>query len=249
MSKLTEKVAVITGGNSGIGLATARRFVKEGARVAIMGRDAETVRAAVDELGDAAMGVQGDVTNMGDLDHLFETVREKFGSIDLLFVNAGVAQVRPMEAVDEAHFDLLFGVNVKGAYFTVQKALPFMNDGGAIVLNTSIANQKGNANFSVYSATKAALRSLARTLSAELVGRGIRVNAISPGPIETPIFGRLGLPEDALEGLAQHFTEQVPMHRFGQADEIASAVLFLGSPESSFVLGHELVVDGGMSQL
>ncbi len=249
MNKLTEKVAVITGGNSGIGLATARRFVQEGARVAIMGRDAETVRAAIDELGDAAIGVQGDVTNMGDLDNLFEIVREKFGSIDLLFVNAGVGQVRPIEAVDEAHFDLQFGVNVKGAYFTVQKALPLMNDGGAIVLNTSIANQTGNPNFSVYSATKAALRSLARTLSAELVGRGIRVNAISPGPIETPIFGRLGLPEDALEGLAQHFTEQVPMNRFGQADEIANAVLFLGSPESSFVLGHELVVDGGMSQL
>ena len=249
MSKLTEKVAVITGGNSGIGLATARRFVKEGARVAIMGRDAETVRDAVEQLGDAAIGVQGDVTNMGDLDHLFDTVREKFGSIDLLFVNAGVGQVRPIEAVDEAHFDLQFGVNVKGAYFTIQKALPFMNDGGAIVLNTSIANQTGNANFSVYSATKAALRSLARTLSAELVDRGIRVNAISPGPIQTPIFGRLGLPEDALEDLAQHFTEQVPMHRFGQADEIANAVLFLGSPESSFVLGHELVVDGGMSQL
>ncbi len=249
MSKLTEKVAVITGGNSGIGLATARRFVKEGARVAIMGRDGETVRAAIDELGDAAIGVQGDVTNMGDLDHLFEIVREKFGSIDLLFVNAGVAQVRPLEAVDEAHFDLLFGVNVKGAYFTVQKALPLMNDGGAIVLNTSIANQTGNANFSVYSATKAALRSLARTLSAELVGRGIRVNAISPGPIATPIYGRLGIPEDELDGLAQHFTEQVPMNRFGEADEIANAVLFLGSPESSFVLGHELVVDGGMSQL
>ncbi len=249
MNKLTEKVAVITGGNSGIGLATARRFVQEGARVAIMGRDAETVRAAIDELGDAAIGVQGDVTNMGHLDNLFEIVREKFGSIDLLFVNAGVGQVRPIEAVDEAHFDLQFGVNVKGAYFTVQKALPLMNNGGAIVLNTSIANQTGNPNFSVYSATKAALRSLARTLSAELVDRGIRVNAISPGPIETPIFGRLGLPEDALEGLAQHFTEQVPMHRFGQADEIASAVLFLGSPESSFVLGHELVVDGGMSQL
>ena len=249
MSKLTEKVAVITGGNSGIGLATAHRFVNEGARVAIMGRDAETVRAAVEQLGDAAIGVQGDVTNMDDLDHLFDTVREKFGSIDLLFVNAGVGQVRPIEAVDEAHFDLQFGVNVKGAYFTIQKALPFMNDGGAIVLNTSIANQTGNANFSVYSATKAALRSLARTLSAELVDRGIRVNAISPGPIQTPIFGRLGLPEDALEDLAQHFTEQVPMHRFGQADEIANAVLFLGSPESSFVLGHELVVDGGMSQL
>ena len=249
MDKLKEKVAVITGGNSGIGLATARRFVAEGARVAIMGRDAETVNAAVDELGASAIGVQGDVTNMADLDRLFDTVRERFGSIDLLFVNAGVAQMRPIDSVDESHFDSMFGVNVKGAYFTIQKALPYMNDGGSIVLNTSIANQTGNANFSVYSATKAALRSLARTLSAELVDRGIRVNAISPGPIETPIYGRLDLPEEALEEIAENFTSQVPMKRFGEADEVANAVLFLSSPESSFVLGHELVVDGGMSQL
>ena len=249
MSKLTGKVAVITGGNSGIGLATARRFVAEGARVAIMGRDPVTVNAAVEELGEGVIGVQGDVTRMDDLNRLFETVRERAGSIDLLFVNAGVAQVRPFEAVDEDHFDLMFGVNVKGAYFTIQKALPYLNDGASVVLNTSIANQTGNANFSVYSATKAALRSLARTLSAELVDRRIRVNAISPGPIETPIFGRLGLPQEALEGLAEQFVSQVPMKRMGEADEIANAVLFLGSPESSFVLGHELVVDGGMSQL
>ena len=174
MNKLTGKVAVITGGNSGIGLATARRFVAEGARVAIMGRDPVTVNAAVEELGEGAIGVQGDVTKMDDLSRLFETVRERAGSIDLLFVNAGVAQVRPFEAVDEDHFDLMFGVNVKGAYFTIQKALPYLNDGASVVLNTSIANQTGNANFSVYSATKAALRSLARTLSAELVDRRIR---------------------------------------------------------------------------
>ena len=249
MSKLNGKVAVVTGGNSGIGLATARRFVAEGARVAVMGRNAETVNAAVEELGEAAIGVQGDVTKMEDLDRLFETVRERLGPIDLLFVNAGVAQVSPIDAVDEPHFDLMFGVNVKGAYFTIQKALPYMNDGASVVLNTSVANQTGNANFSVYSATKAALRSLARTLSADLVDRGIRVNAISPGPVETPIYGRLGLPEEELEGLAQHFITQVPMKRMGDADEIANAVLFLGSPESSFVLGPELVVDGGMSQL
>ncbi len=249
MDKLKEKVAVITGGNSGIGLATARRFVAEGARVAIMGRDAETVAKAVEELGASAIGVQGDVTSMADLDRLFETVRQELGSIDLLFVNAGVAQIRPIDGVDESHFDTMFGVNVKGAYFTIQKALPHMNDGGSIVLNTSVANQTGNANFSVYSATKAALRSLARTLSAELVDRGIRVNAISPGPIETPIFGKLDVPEEALAGIAEHFTSQVPMKRFGEADEVANAVLFLSSPESSYVLGHELVVDGGMSQL
>jgi len=155
----------------------------------------------------------------------------------------------PIEGVDEAHFDQLFGVNVKGAYFTVQKALPLMNDGGAIVLNTSIANQTGNATMSVYSASKAALRSLARTLSAELVERGIRVNAVSPDPIETPIYSRIGLPAEAQQQMADSFTDRVPLKRFGAADEIASAVLFLSTTDSSYVLGHELVVDGGMTQL
>ena len=157
--------------------------------------------------------------------------------------------LRPIDQVDEAHYDLIFDVNVKGAYFTVQKALPLFTDGGSIVLNTSIANQTGNPNFSVYSASKAALRSLARTLSADLVDRGIRVNAVSPGPIETPIYGRLGLPEEAIGEIADHFTSQVPLQRFGSADEVADGVVFLASTDSSFVLGHELVVDGGMSQL
>lgn len=247
--KLNGKVAVITGGNSGIGLASARRFTEEGAKVALLGRDATTLAAAVAELGEAAIAVAGDVTNLADLDRLYATVKETYGSIDLLFVNAGVAAMRPIEAVDEAHFDQLFGVNVKGAYFTVQKALPLMNDGGSIVLTTSVANQAGHATMSVYSATKAALRSLARTLSAELVGRRIRVNAVSPGPIETPIFSRLDLPQEAQEQMAAAFVERVPLGRFGSADEVANAVIFLSSPESSFVLGHELVVDGGMSQL
>ena len=187
--------------------------------------------------------------NLQDIDRFYETVKRDFGSIDFLFVNAGVAKMRPLEAVDEEHFDELFGVNVKGAFFTVQKALPLMNDGAAIVLNTSIANQTGNPTMSVYSASKAALRSLARTFSAELVERGIRVNAVSPGPIETPIYGRLGLPPEAQEAMAASFTGQVPLKRFGAAEEVANAVLFLSSPESSFVLGHELVVDGGMTQL
>ena len=247
--RLNGKVAVITGGNSGIGLAAARRFVTEGARVALLGRDATTLNAAVAELGAGAIGIAGDVQKPEDLDRLYEEVKAAYGSIDLLFVNAGVAKMRPIEDVDEEHFDQLFGVNVKGAYFTVQKALPLMNDGGAIVLNTSIANQTGNATMSVYSATKAALRSLARTFSAELVDRGIRVNAVSPGPIETPMFSRLGLPAEAQEEMAASFAEQVPLKRFGAAAEVANAVLFLSSPESSFVLGHELVVDGGMSQL
>ena len=249
MSKMKDKVVVITGGNSGIGLATAKAFVQEGAKVALFGRDANTLDAAVAQLGDAALGIRGDVTRIEDLDRLFATVESELGKIDVLFVNAGVAQVRPIEAVDEEHFDLIFGVNVKGAYFTVQKALPLLKDGAAVVLNTSIANQTGNANFSVYSASKAALRSLARTLSADLVDRGIRVNAISPGPIETPIYGRLGLPEEAIGEMSDHFTSQVPLKRFGSPDEIASGVLFLASADSSFVLGHELVVDGGLSQL
>ena len=243
------KVAVITGGNSGIGLATARSFASEGAKVAILGRDPTTLEAAVSELGDAAIGVVGDVQNLQDIDRFYETVKQDFGSIDFLFVNAGVAKMRPLEAVDEEHFDELFAVNVKGAFFTVQKALPLMNDGGAIVLNTSITNQTGNPTMSVYSASKAALRSLARTLAAELVERGIRVNAVSPGPIETPIYGRLDLPPEAQEEMAASFAERVPLKRFGAAEEVANAVLFLSSPESSFVLGHELVVDGGMTQL
>lgn len=246
---LEGKVAVITGGNSGIGLAAARRFVREGAKVALFGRDATTLDAAVAELGGDAIGVAGDVQSLADLDRLYEAVKDRFGSIDLLFVNAGVANMRPIEDVDETHFDQVFGVNVKGAYFTVQKALPLMEDGGAIVLNTSIANQLGSPNMSVYAASKAALRSLARTFAAELVSRGIRVNAVSPGPIETPIFSRLDLPAEAMEDMAAAFVSQVPLKRFGAADEVASAVLFLSSPESSFVLGHELVVDGGMSQL
>lgn len=247
--RMAGRVAVITGGNSGIGLASARRFVAEGARVAILGRDGATVDAAIAELGDAAVGVVGDVQRQEDLDRLFARVEEAHGAIDFLFVNAGVAKMMPLEAVDERHFDQLFGVNVKGAFFTVQKALPLMNDGGSIVLNTSIANQTGNPTMSVYSATKAALRSLARTFSAELVGRGIRVNAVSPGPIETPIFARLDLPAEAQEEVAASFAERVPLGRFGAAEEVANAVLFLASPESSYVLGHELVVDGGMSQL
>ncbi len=187
--------------------------------------------------------------NLEDIDRFYETVKRELGSIDFLFVNAGVAKMRPVEAVDEEHFDELFGVNVKGAFFTVQKALPLMNDGGAIVLTTSVSNQLGTPTMSVYAATKAALRSMARTLSAELVERGIRVNAVSPGPIETPIFGRLGLPPEAQEEMAASFAEQVPLKRFGAAEEVANAVLFLSSPEASFVLGTELVVDGGMTQL
>lgn len=246
---LEDKVAVVTGGNSGIGLATAQRFAAEGAKVVIFGRDAKSLDSAVASIGDAAIGVQGDVTQMADLDRLYQRVEAEHGRIDTLFVNAGVAQIRPLEEVDEEHFDLLFDINVKGAFFTVQKALPLLSEGASIVLNASIASHTGNPAFSVYSATKAAVRSLARTLSADLLERRIRVNSISPGPIATPIFGRIGVPEEAQDDMARTFTEQVPMKRFGNPEEIASAAVFLASAESSYVLGHDLVVDGGMTQL
>jgi NAD(P)-dependent dehydrogenase (short-subunit alcohol dehydrogenase family) len=249
MSKLNGKTAVITGGSSGIGLATAQTFIKEGAKVIITGRKQETIDEAIALLGENAFGVRGDVANLADLDTLFETVKEKFGGIDVLFVNAGVAFFAPLEASSEEFFDQIMNVNIKGAYFTVQKALPLLRNGSSIVLTTSVVNQIGMENASVYSATKAALRSLARTLSAELVGRGIRVNAVSPGPIETPIFSKTGMPQEALDEFGASVIQQVPMKRMGKAEEVANAVLFLASEDSSFILGSEIVVGGGMSQI
>ncbi|MCU0238082.1 MAG: SDR family oxidoreductase [Pyrinomonadaceae bacterium] len=249
MSKLNGKIAVITGGSSGIGLATAQTFIKEGAKVVITGRKQETIDEALALLGENAFGVRGDVANLADLDTLFATVKEKFGGIDVLFVNAGVAFFAPLEASSEEFFDQIMNINVKGAYFTVQKALPILHDGASVVLTTSVVNQIGMENASVYSATKAALRSLARTLSAELVGRGIRVNAVSPGPIETPIFSKTGMPQEALDEFGASVIQQVPMKRMGKADEVANAVLFLASADSSFILGSEIVVGGGMSQI
>jgi NAD(P)-dependent dehydrogenase (short-subunit alcohol dehydrogenase family) len=273
MERLNGKVAVVTGGNSGIGLAAARAFVREGGRVAVFGRNAETVKSTVTELRGAGatlseaalgasdgnggiavatetvIGVRGDVTNGEDLDRLFGEVRERLGGVDVLFVNAGIAVPAPFDQTSEELFDQHFDVNVKGAYFTVQKALPLLNDGASVILTTSAGNQMGMPNMSAYLATKAALRSMARTLSSELVGRGIRVNAISPGPIETPIFGRLGMPQEQMDQFAEQITGMIPAGRFGQATEIAEAVVFLASPESSYVLGAEFVVDGGMSQL
>jgi NAD(P)-dependent dehydrogenase (short-subunit alcohol dehydrogenase family) len=249
MGKLSGKVAVITGGNSGIGLATAKRFVEEGAHVVITGRRKKELDDAAAEIGQNVIAVQGDVSRLEDLDRLYNTVLEKHGHIDILFANAGVGSVAPLGAISEEHFDREFDINVKGVLFTVQKALPVFNDSGSIILNASIAAQKGIAGFSVYNATKAAVRSFARTWTSDLKDRKIRVNAISPGPIETPIFGKMGLNEAQFAQLATSLISQVPLGRVGRSEEIASAVLFLASDESSFITGVDLSVDGGMAQV
>lgn len=248
MKRLEGKVAVVTGGNSGIGLATAKRLQEEGARVAISGRSRQTLDEAVRTIGNGVVAVQADVAKPADLEKLYAEVKEKLGKIDV-FVNAGVAKFAPLADTSESLFDENFDINVKGAYFTVQKALPVLNDGASIVLNTSVADQKGNPGSSAYSATKAAMRSLARTAAAELVGRGIRVNAVAPGPIETPIFGRTGLPKEQIEAFAQGIAASVPMKRLGRPEEVAAAVAFLASQDASYITGTEINVDGGLGQI
>ena len=249
MKRLEGKVAVVTGGNSGIGLATAKRLQEEGARVAISGRNKKTLDEAVRAIGNGAVAVQADVSELADLDKLYAEVSRKLGKIDVLFVNAGVAKFAPLADTSESLYDEQFDINVKGAYFTIQKALPLLNDGASIILNTSVAGSTGTAGASAYSATKAALRSLARTAAAELVGRGIRVNTVAPGPILTPIFGRTGLPKEALEEFAKGIVAQVPMKRFGQPEEVAGTVAFLASQDASYITGVEINVDGGLGQI
>ena len=249
MGKLDGKVAVVTGGNSGIGLATAKEFSEQGAKVAISGRDQETLNSAKKEIGNGVLVVKADTSNLEDIDVLLGAVKKEFGKIDVLFVNAGVGKFVPIESVDEEFFDQIMDINFKGAYFTIQKALPLLNENASIILNTSINAHIGMPNTSVYAASKAALITLARTLSAELVGRGIRVNAVSPGPVTTPIFNKEGLAPQELKKLAQSIQDQVPMKRFGLPEEIAKTVLFLASSDSSFLLGTEIIADGGMSQL
>jgi NAD(P)-dependent dehydrogenase (short-subunit alcohol dehydrogenase family) len=249
MKRFEGKVAVVTGGNSGIGLATAKRFQEEGAKVAILGRSKKTLDEAVKTIGNGVVAVQGDVANFADVDKLYAEVSRKLGKIDVLFVNAGVAKFAPFAETSESTYDEQFDINIKGAYFTIQKALPLLNDGASIILNTSVADQKGTAGASAYAATKAALRSLARTTAAELAGRGIRVNTVAPGPIVTPIFGRTGLPKDAVDEFAKQIIAQVPMKRFGQPEEVAGAVAFLASQDASYITGVEINVDGGLGQI
>lgn len=249
MKRLEGKVAVVTGGNSGIGLATAKRLHDEGARVAISGRSQKTLDEAVKFLGKDVLAVQADVSRLTDVDKLFDAVRQKFGKIDVLFVNAGVAKFAPLDAVTEEHYDEQFDINTKGAYFTIRKALPDLNDGASIILNTSVASHVGIVNGSVYAATKAALRSFTRSTAGELVGRNIRVNAVAPGPIETPIFERTGLPKEALDEFSKTILATVPMKRFGSPEEVAGTVAFLASSDASYITGVEIDVDGGRGQI
>ena len=249
VKRLEGKVAVITGGNSGIGLASAKRLQQEGAQVAIAGRSKKTLDEAVKTIGNGVLAVQADVAKLADIDKLYAEVSKKFGKIDVLFVNAGVAKFAPFADTSESLFDEQFDINIKGAYFTIQKALPLVNDGASIILNTSVADSTGTPGTSAYSATKAALRSLARTTAAELAGRGIRVNTVAPGPIVTPIFGRTGLPKEAFDEFSKEIAAKVPMKRFGQPEEVAGAVAFLASQDASYITGVEINVDGGMGQI
>lgn len=249
MKVLEGKVAVITGGSSGIGLATAKVFRDSGAKVAISGRNQKSLDDAIKELGAGVVAVRSDVSKLSDLDTLFNAVVKKLGRIDVLFANAGIAKFAPLTDVSEDAYDEMFDINVKGAFFTIQKAIPHLNDNASIILNSSFVNQAGVPTTSVYAASKAAVRSLARGISSELASRGIRVNVVSPGPIATPLYGKLGLPKESVDAFAANIVSQVPLKRFGQAEEVAQTVLFLAGNASSYITGVELNVDGGIGQV
>jgi NAD(P)-dependent dehydrogenase (short-subunit alcohol dehydrogenase family) len=248
--KLAGKIAVVTGGSSGIGLATAKRFVEEGAHVVITGRREKELQEAAAFIKSNVTTVVGDVSRLDDLDRLYAVVKEKHGHIDVLFANAGAGTIAPLEVATEAHFDQTFDVNVKGVFLTVQKALPLFKDGGSIILNSSVSNVLGLPGFSAYAASKAAVRNFARAWTLELKDRRIRVNSMSPGPIDTPALGTTtGLTAEQAKEAAAQFATQVPMGRRGVPDEIAAAVAFLASDESSYITGIDLAVDGGMAQV
>lgn len=248
--KLAGKIAVITGGSSGIGLATARRFVEEGAHVVITGRREDELKEAAAILKGNITTVVGDVSRLEDLDRLYAVVKEKHGHIDVLFANAGAGTTAPLEAATEAHFDQTFDVNVKGTFFTVQKALPLFKDGGSIILTSSVTNVLGSPGFSAYAASKAAVRNFVRAWTMELKDRKIRVNCVSPGPTETGALQKTtGLSADQAKQAAAEYALQIPMGRWGKPEEIAAGVLFLASDESSFITGIDLPVDGGLAQV
>lgn len=247
--RLKDKVAVITGGNSGIGLAIAKEFYREGAKVVITGRNAEGLAAAAAEIGEGVVTVQGDVSKLAEIDRIYEA-SASLGKVDVLVVNAGVAPLTALEHVTEEQFDFIADINFKGAYFTVAKAVPHLNKNASVILIGSGVDVKGFANFSVYAATKAAIRSLARSFSADLLPlNGTRVNVLSPGPIETPIFSKMGMTEAQMQEMGQGMEQMTPMKRFGKPEEMARAALFLASDDSSYMAGSALVADGGISQM
>lgn len=249
MGKLEGKIALVTGGNSGIGLATAKRFVNEGAYVLITGRREQELAQAVKEIGRNVTGIQGDVANLADLDRLFAQIKREKGKLDIVFANAGIAKYAPLGTITEELYDSIFDINVKGLLFTVQKALPLMPDGASIILNASIVASKGFSANSVYSATKAAVRSFARTWTTDLKDRRIRVNAVSPGFTDTPGLSGLMASAEVGEERKKMVSDSVPLGRFGTPDEIAKAAVFLASDDSSYITGTELFVDGGFAQV
>ena len=249
MGKLEGRIALVTGGNSGIGLATAKQFVNEGAYVFITGRREQELARAVKEIGKNATGVQGNVSNLNDLDRLFAQIKREKGKLDIVFANAGVAKYAPLGSITEELYESIFDVNIKGLLFTVQKALPLLPDGASIILNASIVASKGFSANSVYSATKAAVRSFARTWTTDLKDRRIRVNAVSPGSIDTPGLSDLLASSEVGEQRKKMISNTVPLGRFGTADEIAKAVVFLASDDASYITGTELFVDGGIAQV
>ncbi|WDF74924.1 SDR family oxidoreductase [Novosphingobium sp. KACC 22771] len=249
MTRLATKTALVTGATSGIGLATAQRFLAEGARVAITGTNSERLAVAKAQLGGNVIAILADAGDVAGQQAIADVIKAQFGKLDALVINAGVADFRPIEAFDEAGFDRSFAVNVKGPYFLIQALLPVLASPASIVFNGSINARIGMPNSSVYAATKAALISLARTLSGELIGRGIRANVVSPGPVVTPLYGKLGLNEEQLGGMQQAILGQLPVGRFGDPQEIADAFVYFASDESRFTVGSELTVDGGMSNL
>jgi NAD(P)-dependent dehydrogenase (short-subunit alcohol dehydrogenase family) len=249
MTKLKNKVAVITGGTSGMGLATAKLFATEGATVIVTARNQQRFQEALSMEIPNVNVLQADVSNTSDLENLFRQVNERFGKIDILFTNAGVAKFAPIEQLPNEVVEETLDVNLKGVYYSVKYASPFLNDGASVIINTSATNTKGLEGGVIYAATKAAARSFARSLSAEFKARKIRVNAISPGPIATPLWSKTGLPQEIMEGFSQQALADIPAGRFGESEEIAKAVLFLASDDSLFVLGEEIVVDGGYSTI
>ncbi|KAF2342672.1 SDR family oxidoreductase [Flavobacterium tistrianum] len=244
MKNLENKVAIVTGGNSGIGYAAAADLAAKGAKVIVTGRNKEALAKAEKELN--VTGIVADQSDLKSIDNLVEEVKTKFGKVDILFLNAGIAAFAPVDSASEDHYDSIMNVNVKGVYFTVQKVLPILNDGGSIIFNTSVNAHVGMPNSSVYAASKAAVLSLNKVFAVELASRKIRVNAVSPGPIETPLYGKVGLEKEEVEGLGSALGEKILLKRFGQSAEVAKTVSFLASDDASFITGSEIVVDGGL---